>query len=92
MTADPVERQKVLRLWLGQFICREWNSRHGEKSEFTLLTFKIHVMVRNNDDIRVLDDYLKTGLLPGIVRNDMVWSHKCFADGEDEVIIILFIF
>ncbi len=54
------------RLYFGQYICREWNSRHASPKQVT--TFEI---------VYMLEKTLPPGQRPTLEKA-VIWEHKCF--------------
>jgi hypothetical protein len=54
------------RLYLGQYICRQWNTRHANSEQLT--TFKITYMLETT-----LPNYQRA-----TPQKEVLWEHSCF--------------
>merc|ERR1711971_833221 len=67
---DIEERQqKEFRKWLGQYLCREWNGRHGRASEHGLVSFEMN--------IHFVDNSVVYAQRPAAGPPINMWSHIC---------------
>ncbi|CAE8617562.1 unnamed protein product [Polarella glacialis] len=72
--ANDGEKQQrdAMRLSMGQFICREWNSRFGH-SDDALVSFKGVASYMPNEEVRA--DLMAPRRRP--VNQDVFWQHLC---------------